>query len=160
MKTRLLAGILLAAGAAFGANAEFDRVVKAIENQYGVQRTHIPLVGAANFFVKVIRPAGVSGFKLAVFENLHTSYREQEQLDGFMDGLAARDLHPLIRVHSRRDGESTYILTGEIGKTTKILIITFERNEATVIQVNANMETLLRTIDAPGEARHSLTGTR
>ena len=73
MKARALAAVLLAlaaTGAAFGGDAEFDRIVKAIESRYGTRPVHIPFMGAANFFVKVARPEGASGFKLAVFEDL------------------------------------------------------------------------------------------
>ena len=58
---------LLISVSAAGADREFDRVVKAIESHYGTSRLHIPLMGVANFAVKVGRPAGASGFKIAVF---------------------------------------------------------------------------------------------
>jgi hypothetical protein len=157
VKLRLTAALLLVSGAAYAGN-EFDRVVKAIETHYGVERVHIPLLGVANFFVKVIRPAGVSGFKLAVFEHFHAQYHEFQELDAFMDGLASDELRPMIRTH--RPGEATYILTGDIGKTTKMLVVTFDHDEATVVQLDANMETLLRTLNSPGDARSLLLGTR
>jgi hypothetical protein len=162
MKTRLLAMLLAASSAAFGADWEFDQIVKAIESHYGTERTHIPFMGVANFFVKVAHPAGASGFKLAVFENLQSSsgYRDQADLDPFMSHLSGSGLHPLVRVHSRRNGESTYIYTGEVGKSTKMLIATFERNEATVIQVNVNMHTLLQTLKDPEHAGKSFEHDR
>src|SRR5215510_13936185 len=47
----------------------FKDVVKHIETNYRAKKTRIPMLGLANFAVKVIRPAGVKGFKLAVFED-------------------------------------------------------------------------------------------
>ena len=47
----------------------FKDVVKHIETNYRAKKTHIPMLGLANFAIKLIRPAGVKGFKLAVFEN-------------------------------------------------------------------------------------------
>jgi hypothetical protein len=151
MKRRLLAVLLLASSAAVGADREFDRLVKAIESHYGVKRTHIPLMGVANLFVKVARPAGASGFKLAIFENLDSApgYRDFADLDRFFDELSANGLRPLVRVQSRPNGESTYICTGEIGKSTRMLIATFQRNEATVIEAAVNTDLLLKTIAAP-----------
>ena len=66
MRARLLAVFLAASAAAFGADREFDRLVNAVESRFGVQRAHIPLMGVANFLVKVARPEGAAGFRLAV----------------------------------------------------------------------------------------------
>jgi hypothetical protein len=155
MKPRLLALLLAVSSAAYGADQEFDRIVKAIENHYGIKPAHIPFMGAAGFFVKVVRPAGTSGFKLAVFEDLQasTGYRDQLELDRFMEGIASGGLHRLVVTHSRRDGEASYILAGEIGKSTRMLIATFDRYEATVVEVRVDISTLLKTLGSPDEAR-------
>ena len=154
MRARLLGILLLASSAAWGADREFDQIVKAIESHYGVKRMHIPLMGVANLFVKVGRPAGASGFKLAIFENLNSGSapRDPADLERLFDDLSAGGLHPLIRVRSAHSGESTYICTGEIGKSTKMLIATFQRNEATVVEVKVNMETFIQTIASPETA--------
>jgi hypothetical protein len=154
MSSRLLALFLAAVSAAYGADREFDRVVKAIEKHYDVKRTHVPLLGVANLFVKVARPAGTSGFKLAVFEDLPSPspYDDRVELDRFMDDVCRGGLHALVVTHSRRDGESSYILAGEVGKSSELLIATFERHEATVIQVTVDMDTLLKMIGTPDEA--------
>jgi hypothetical protein len=155
MKHRALALLLAAGSAAYGADWEFDHIVRAIENHYGVKRTHVPLMGVANLFVKVARPAGTSGFKLALFEDLQSSsdYNEQMDLDRFMDDVCSRGLHALVVTHSRRDGESSYILAAEIGKSTRLLIATFESKEATVVEVQVDMDRLLKMIGSPDEAR-------
>jgi hypothetical protein len=157
MTTRLLAGALMVCGVAFGGDWEFDHVVRAIESQYGVKQTHIPFMGLASFAIQVARPAGTSGFKLAVFEDLKSSREDQTELDRFMNGISGAGLQPLVRVHSRRNRESTYIFMGDAGKSTKVLIATFERNEATVVEVKVNMETLLKMIDRPEHAGRSFS---
>lgn len=149
MNTRLLALILIASGAVFGGDREFDRIVKAIESHYGTRRTHIPFMGVANLFVKAGHPGGASGFKLAVFEDLQSSPENAAEIDRLMAGAGGGRFHPLVRTHSGRSGESTYIYAGESGKTTKMLIATFEHNQATVIQVNVSSETLLKSIRDP-----------
>jgi hypothetical protein len=155
MKHQVMALLLAAAGAAYGADLEFDHVVKAIENHYGVKRTHVPLMGIANLFVKVARPAGAKGFKLAIFQDLRSFSDSSDtvELDRFMDEICRGGMHALVVTHSRRDGESSYILAGEVGKSTKMLIATFERNEATVVQVEVDFTTLLKAIGSPGETR-------
>ena len=159
MRLGVLALSLAAATAAYGADREFDRIVSAIEHHYGVPRTHIPLMGVANLFVKVARPAGTSGFKLAVFEDLPSpsAFGDRMDLDHFMDDICRGGLHALVVTHSRRDGESTYILAGGIGKSSKLLIATFERHEATVIEVQVNLDKLLKMIGSPDEA-HKMFG--
>ncbi len=151
MKVRWLVVLLAVSSAAFGADREFDHIVQAIESHYGTTRTRIPFMGVANLFVKVARPAGTSDFRLAVFENLQGSpeYRDQAELDHFMSHLSVGGMHPLVRVHSRRDGESTYIYAGEVGRSTRMLLATFQRNEATVIEVKVSLSTLLNWIKSP-----------
>jgi hypothetical protein len=146
--------------AALAADREFDRVVRAIESRYGTKRTHIPLMGVANLFLKLGHPAGTSSVKLAVFENLRSSSEDEYpiELDRFMRESTAGAIRPLVRVHSR-NGESTYIYTGEAGKSTKILIATFQRDEATVIEATVNVDTLLRMLEKP-EIAGDLFGTK
>jgi hypothetical protein len=154
MNPRLLALFLAAAGAAYSADHEFDRVVSAVEKHYGVKRTHIPLLGLANFVVRVSHPAGTSGVKVAIFEDLPSAVGGDDlaDLDRFMDEVCAGRLHPMVVTRSRRSGESNYILTGEVGKSTRVLIANFEPHEATVIEVTVDIETLLKMIGSPENA--------
>jgi hypothetical protein len=162
MRFRALGVLLLAATTAFGADAEFDRIVKAIESHYGTQPMHIPFMGLADVIVKVAHPEGARGFKLAVFEDLKSApdSRDWVERDSFMNSLSGPSLHPMVRVHSRRNGEATYIFIGPQGKATRLLIATFERNEATVVEVKADVDTLLKSFEEPGSAGHTLGGDR
>lgn len=162
MRARLLVVFLAAASLAYAGDREFDGVVKAIETHYGATRTHIPLMGLANFALKVGHPAGASGFRIALFQDLKTDLDEerQAQLDRFMDSLSSATLRPFIRTRSRSEAEATYIFCGETGKTTQLLIATFNRHDATVIEVKVNFDTLLRWIESPDLARKSLKPDR
>ena len=163
-----VAAVLLAftaSGAAFAGHAEFDRIVRAIESHYGTRPLHIPFMGVANFVVNVTRPEGASGVKLAIFEGLKEPQSPEEpaawrERDRFMDSLTGPDLRPLVRVHSRRDREATYIFAGpasKSGNSTRVLIATFERDEATVIEVKTNFERLFRSLQDPERAGHTLS---
>lgn len=148
----LTASILTAQGAAFGADRSFDGLVKAVEKRFGVEQTHIPFMGMANFFVSVARPEGASGFRLAVFEDLKfDADGDGAALDRMMAD-ASKGLHPLVRVGSRRNHEWTYIYTGEMGKNNRMLIATFERTEATVVEVQLSMDALMKRLQDPASA--------
>jgi hypothetical protein len=171
MKAGMLAAALMAvalSGPAFGGDGEFDRLVKAIESHYGAEPTHIPFLGVANFVLKVAHPEGTSGFRLAVFQDIKglnspgepNGWRER---DRFMDTIPGRNLHPLVRVHSRHEGNATYIFMGAEGKSSKstqVLIATFGRDRATVVEVKANIEALLRSLQDPEHAGRDLGGDR
>jgi hypothetical protein len=157
MRARLLAVFLAASAAACGADRDFDRLVHAVESRFGVRQTNIPLMGVANFFVSVARPEGASGFRLAVFEDLKfDADGDGAALDRMMASASA-GLHPLVRVRSRRNREWTYIYTGEAGKITQVLIATFERNEATVVEVHLSMDRLLQALGDPARTGELVT---
>jgi hypothetical protein len=150
--------LLAAATAASGADREFDRLVSAVETHYGVKRTHIPLMGVANLFLKVAHPAGASGVKLAIFDDLPAGPDDFEDVDRFVnEACRTGGLHPLIVTHSGRGGDSSYILAGETGKTTRLLIATFERRQATLIEAEVNMDTLIQLLASP-EGAHRQFG--
>jgi hypothetical protein len=159
IRARLLLVFLAAAGTAF-AGHEFDDMVRAIETHYGATRTHIPLMGLANFVLKVGHPAGTSGFHIALFQDLKSDIDEdnQAEMDRFMDSLNSPTLRPLIRTRSRESGDATYIFHGEVGKTSQLLVATFGRHEATVIELKVNFDTLIRWIQNPELAGRSLKG--
>lgn len=160
MRAWLLIAFFAAANVAL-AGDEFNRIVKAIESQYGVKQTHIPFLGVANLAVKVAHKAGTSEFKLAVFENLDESpaYRDHAALDRLMYGLSSHELRPLVRVQSRRSGESTYIYVTESGRSTRMLIAAFQPSHATVVQVKMDLATLLSTLEEPERSAQSLAVT-
>src|SRR5208283_4487290 len=122
MNARLVAVLLAATTAGFAADREFDHLVNAIESHYGVHRVHIPLMGVADLALKIAHPAGAHGFQLAVFEDLKSCETcfDMEELDRFVAQASDGVLHPLVRTHSH--GEATYILTGQIGTSTRMLI--------------------------------------
>jgi len=154
MTSRFLAVFLAASGMVLVADSEFDHVVRAIETHYHAKRTHIPFLGLANLVVKVAHPAGASEFKLAVFEDMQSpDERDRRELDRFMSGLRFGRLRPLVRVHSSRDRESVYIFAeDDFSKSTRMLIATFQSDQATVIQVRVNIDELMKWIDSPIEA--------
>jgi len=154
MSARLLVTFLAASGVILIGDSEFDHVVKAIEVHYHTKRTHIPFLGVANLVVKVAHPAGASDFKLALFEDLDAiDDRDDRELDQFMSELSTGRLHRVVRVHSSRDHEAIYIFADdEDARSTRMLLATFQRDQATVVQVKVDMNALIKWIGSPDEA--------
>lgn len=152
---RVLVAALALCSMAFAGDREFDQIVSAIEKHYGVTKTHIPLMGVANLFVKGARPEGVSGFKIAVFEDLKGAEGDSD----FMEHLDL-GLHRLVRVRSRQDAEATYIYAADAGKSTRVLVVTFESNQATVVEVKADVDALVRLLGDPAHMGKALGGEK
>jgi len=149
---RLAAVFLLISSSLSAANRDFDRVVSTIESHYGVKRTKIPMMGVVNLVAKFSRPAGASEVHIATFENLPHGYGEGNDFDRLFHSLSTRDLQPMVQVHSRGNGASTYIAGGEAGKSARLLIVTLGRNEATVVEAKVSLELLQKIIENPEHA--------
>src|ERR1051325_10741317 len=112
---------------------DFKSVVRNVRAACGGKKVRMPFLGLANFAAKLVRPAGVKSFKLAVFEDLTMS--------GDLTGLGAavgRSLGPewraLVRVRADRGAEQTYVYVREAGDDLKLMVVTLDGDQATVVQ--------------------------
>jgi hypothetical protein len=152
MKNRWMVLCLCVAGVvgAQGADKDFEAIVHRLEAHYGTKRLHIPMMGVANFFVKVSRPEGVSDLKMAVFEDLDESrHPSPEALEQMFGSLATEGWRPFVRVQSNKDGERVEIFSRASGKRWELLLTTLQRNEATVIQMRLSPDALAQWIADP-----------
>jgi hypothetical protein len=132
------------------ADRDFDAIVHRLEAHYGKKRTHIPLLGMANLFVKVSQPEGVKSLELAVFEDLAPDLQPSPQaLDTIFESLPDKGWKPFVRVRSNRDGEHVQVYSRLDGKTWQLLVATVERTEATVMKLRLSPEALAQWIDDP-----------
>ncbi|MCI0524100.1 MAG: VWA domain-containing protein, partial [Acidobacteria bacterium] len=129
----------------------FKDLVKYIETNYRVKKTRIPMLGFANFAVKLIRPAGVKGFKLAVFEDQDFSPRPgAASFDTVMREAYNKDWQPLVQIISRRDGASrTFIYARNSGKDVQFALAILEDREAVVLEVKFNPDAAARFLENP-----------
>ncbi len=149
---RTIASVLLFSVCASAADREFRDVVDTISDRFHTRPLHIPMFGLVNFVTYVVRPAGTRHIDLAVFENLDT---------GDPRGLA-----PSIRtavggswkpfVQSRSSSEAVFVYMRPEGNDCRLLVVTVEQHEATVVQLQLNPEGLQRWIKDPvRSAMHS-----
>jgi VWFA-related protein len=139
---------------------EFKAVVRHFEKQYRAKRTKIPFLGLAGFAVKLIRPAGVKGFKLAIFENQDfLSQPEPVPFSAVMRDAYAKGWQPLLRIHSRRNGGArTFVYAREEGKDIKLAVVAFQEREAVVAEIKFNPDAAARFLQKPELLGVSLGG--
>ncbi|MBO0799036.1 MAG: hypothetical protein J2P31_09460, partial [Blastocatellia bacterium] len=147
----LVAALLIAP--AFNAQAKgkgFKDLVKHFETTYSARRARIPLLGLANFAVKVIRPAGVKSFKLAVFENQDFTTRAGVEPFEAMRNAYGNDWQPLVQVMSKRDGYNHVMIYSRCaGKDVQFALLSLAEHEAVVIEVKFNPDAAVRFLDNP-----------
>ncbi|HEX8336668.1 MAG TPA: hypothetical protein VF621_08055 [Pyrinomonadaceae bacterium] len=140
------AALLLAAALSAPATAradDFDAVVKNVRAACGGKKVRIPFLGLMGFATKVVRPAGVKSFKLAVFEDL-TRSGDVAGLGAAIGQTLGPGWRPLVRVRSGRGAEQTHVYVRDAGDNLKVMVVTLDGRQATVIRAKVNPEALAR----------------
>jgi hypothetical protein len=122
---------------------DFDDVVRNVRAACGGKRVRVPFMGLANFAAKLVRPAGVKSFKLAVFEDLSMS-GDVSGLGAAIERSLGTDWRPLVRVRIERGAEQTYVYVREAGGDLKLLVVTLDGEQATVVRAKVSPEALAR----------------
>jgi hypothetical protein len=122
---------------------DFDAVVKNVRAACGGKRVRIPFLGLASFATKLVRPAGVKSFKLAVFEDL-TRAGDVSGLGDAVGRSLGPEWRPLLRVRAGRGAEQTHVYIRDAGESLKLMIVTVDGQQATVIRAKVNPEALAR----------------
>lgn len=137
--------LMLSAPLTLAGDPTFKRVVKHLETHYRAKKTRIPFLGLAGLAVRIIRPAGLKSFKLAVFENQDfSSMRNDPQFDALMRGAMEKQWQPMVSVHSRRGGERVFLYTKPGKKDIEVLIVAIESDEAVALQAKMSVNTLVK----------------
>jgi hypothetical protein len=144
----VLAGLLCCLPLAAG-DREFDGLVRRIEARYETDQVRIPLFGLVNFFVKVIRPAGTTDLRLAVFEDMRRPLVDGDEFTHLVAEGLGPAWRPFVRVESPLKNEWTSIYADACGKRLRLLIATMERQEATLIRVHLNTDATVRWVSDP-----------
>src|SRR5215203_5861006 len=141
-----LAAVLLAFVLCAPATAradDFDAVVRNVRAACGGKKVRVPFLGLAGFAAKIVRPAGVKSFKLAVFEDL-TRAGDVSGLGAAIGQSLGSEWRPLVRIRSGRGAEQTHVYVREAGDNLKLMIVTLDGDQATVIRAKVNPEALAR----------------
>ena len=146
---RVLFLILCGTTLASAGDHEFRGVVRSIETSYGVHHMHIPLLGVALFLV---RPAGVGGIKLAVFEGFKTP-TDANDVTRVIESSLGPAWHPFVKVQEKggTNGETTLIYASPAGGHMRMMIVNIEPSEAEVVELNLNDRAIKKWMKEPGE---------
>jgi hypothetical protein len=158
MKTlRVFLLALCATAVAFARDRDFHGVVNAVEGHYRVRHTHVPLLGFAMWFA---RPQGVSGVKLAVFEDFH-HLAEPDDVGRIVEKSLGPGWYPFVRVRSRNagsDGETTLVYANPSGGNLRVMIVNVESSEATVVELKLSQHAIQGWLNEPGEKAEDQSG--
>ena len=140
---------------------EFNGVVHAIEDHYGVRHMRIPFLSFAMSFAA--RPAGVSGIRLAVFEDFHPSPASMhagasEDLQHVVEHSLGPDWHLFVRTRTQDDSDDTLIYVNLGEARLEMMIVTIEPDEATVVEMNLSDRALKKWLDEPKESAEDNSG--
>lgn len=156
--------LVLATGVVHARNADFNSVVKMIEQFYGVKHVGIPFLAKAG--MKAARTAArikggtakrlaeAGSIKLAVFEDQNFAgefAKFRSQLNAAMN----ETWMPLVQTVSATSEEQTYVFLCEAGEKFNVLVVTIEQRDATVVQVTlspSNLVLLLKDPEGTGKA--------
>ena len=163
--------IALALALPFSARADrdgFNDAVKAIEQFYHVKHQNIPLLARAS--MKAVKTAakikGGDYKKLAEAGSVRVAFFEDQtfnshgQIATFKSAVQtalAAEWSALVQTLAPKDEEQTYVYVRDAGKNFHVLVITIEKNEATVVQATVAPQILADLLKTPDEMGKALT---
>jgi len=145
----------------------FGEVVKLIERFYHVKHEGIPLLARAGLktATTVARISGgqrrqiaeAGSVKVAYFED--QDFRPSGSYTGFKSSMNSvlTGWSPLIQVASPKEEAQTYIYLRDAGNKFNVMVVTIERREACVVQVNLSPESLAKLMRNPDEMGNTIT---
>ena len=159
---------VFAAGPATAKGDDFGAVVKLIERFYHVKHQSVPLLARASLKAATTaarikggeykRLAEAGSARVAFFED--QDFNSRGGITGFKTSLnsaVGETWSPLIQTLSPRDEEQTYIFIRNEGEKFNVLVVTIERREAVVVQVNLKPATLAMLLRDPNDMGKAIT---
>ena len=145
MSKRIVTAIIFTLAAAT-ARADFDSLVRVVESSRGMHRIWTPGISLARLGVRMIHPAGVHDFQLALFEG-------NADVD-FETVLRSTPAPPMVRAHDGRSGETAVIWARPLrSDLMEMLLLAHDPNDQTVVlRAVIDGEMLARVIADPRHA--------
>jgi hypothetical protein len=147
---------------------DFGAVVKVVEEFFGVKHKGLPFLAKAGIktATTVARLAGGSKKRLAEAGSVKLAFFEDQEFSAkggvanfratLKATLAGRWL-PFVQVLSLNDAAQTYVFLRDDGPKYKVLVVTIEEHDATVVQVDLAPQTLAMLMQNPNEMGNAIT---
>jgi len=147
---------------------EFGAVVKLIEQFYHVKHQSIPLLARTTMkaATTAARIKGGDYKRLAEAGSARIVFFEDQEFNS-RGGIVAfkasiittvgETWSPLIQTLSARDEEQSYIFVRNAGEKFNVLVVTIERHDAVVVQVDLKPNTLAQLLRDPSEMGKAIT---
>ena len=154
--TRLSITVLLVSLAptiALAGDESFSSVVKHIKSNYHAkQQGFFGAMMLARLAVKIIKPAGVKNFKVALLRDLDYSEAPGQQGGEFHSFIRSKidpTWTPLVQYSSPREKQWTYVYVSREKEDVKLLVVTLQAKDAVVLQTKFSPDKLVEFMNNP-----------
>lgn len=145
--------LALAPAEATAGDSSFSSVVKHIKSNYNAkQQGFFGMVMFARLAVKIVKPAGVKNFKVAMLRELDYSRGPrpgQGEFHAFIRSKIDSIWSPLVQYSSPREKQWTYVYAVQEKEDVKVLIVTLQQEQAFVVQTKFSPEKLIEFMNDP-----------
>jgi len=151
---------LLLVSSAATAETGIATAVRLVESRYAVRHHGVPGLWLAKPFMI---GSGVSGLKVAEFDNFHIPAEDSYTLKQQLSKSLGAEWHPFVEEWSKRDREWSVIYTkAQEGKISMLIVTSDNGDGLTVVQIKLSPKALDQWVDDPiGSATHrNATGSK
>ena len=145
--------LALAPVAATAGDNSFSSIVKHIKSNYNAkQQGFFGMMMFARLAVKVVRPAGVKNFKVAMLRELDYSRGPRPGQGEFHASIRSKidpEWSPLVQFSSPRQKQWTYVYASHEKENVKVLVVTIQQEQAFVVQTKFSPEKLIEFMNDP-----------
>jgi len=145
--------LTLAPAASLAGDESFSSVVKHIKSNYHAkQQGFFGAMMLARFAVKIIKPAGVKNFKVALLKDLDYSEAPSPrngQFHSFIQSKIDPMWTPLVQYSSPREKQWSYVYITREKEDVKLLVVTLQQKDAVVLQTKFSPERLMEFMNNP-----------
>ncbi len=147
---------------------DFGAVVRVIEQFYHVKHKSLPFLARAGMKTAATAASITGGSKKRLVEagSVKIAFFEDQEFDSkgeagkfraSVKATLAGTWLPFIQVLSPKEEDQTYIFLRDAGEKYTVLVVTIERHDATVVQVNLARDTLAMLMQNPADMGKAIT---
>lgn len=125
--------------------SDFDALVNALGEHYGVQPKKIPLMWAVSLCARGVTRGGVRGMRIAQFDHFGP-VDDRDEFDQIVQSELGDDWMPTVR-ERESNGNESLIYTRADGRLTEFVVIDLEHGELDAVRMEMNPEQLARWVN-------------